>query len=306
MRVAVLGSVNMDVVAYASRFPAAGETLTGEHALLTPGGKGANQAVAVARLGPEPFFIGRVGGDIFGKKLLDSLRDNHVDVSNVRIDSNVNSGMASILITGQGENSIVIVPGANGAVGRTELECMESLPTDVGILLLQLEVPVDVVLKAAEIGQNHNMTVILDPAPAASLPKEIYSKIDIITPNQSEAEQLVGFPVKSREDAEKAANELLQRGVSEVVIKMGALGIYWKNNRSSEYFPAYETDVVDTVAAGDAFNGALAVGLVQGQSMQLALRWGLGAGALCVSRQGAQQAMPTPSELKDFLLKNES
>lgn len=301
MSVVVFGSINMDLVARVERLPKAGETLIGQGFSSNPGGKGANQAVAAARLGAQVRMVGRVGDDALGCELRESLRKDGIDVSGVAADASCSSGTAVIEVAANGENRIIVIPGANGQVGADDLERLDAALGDAKVLLLQLEIPMEAVLAAAEKAKARGVAVILDPAPARSLPPQLYRAVDFITPNQSEAELLTGQPVDGVEDAKAAAGKLLEQGVENAIIKMGRHGAYWADGADELYLPAIKVDVVDTVAAGDAFNGALAAALAEGRLVTDALEWGLGAGALAVSRAGAQQAMPARNEVLDIL-----
>jgi len=290
--IAVFGSINMDLIARTPRLPVAGETLTGRSFFTAPGGKGANQAVAAARLGSQVFMVGRVGADVFGSALLESLKQNRVDTAGVAEETGASSGVAVIAVDDRAENSIIVVPGANGTVSEADVARLESVLPRVDVLLLQLEIPMEAVLAAARLASRHNVTVILDPAPARPLPPELYGFVDIITPNETEAEALAGFPVRDAEDAAKAAAHFKSHGVAHAIVKMGAKGAYWANGRAGRFFPAYQVEAVDTVAAGDAFNGGLAVALAEGLSMPEAVHWGMAAGALSTTKPGAQPSMP--------------
>lgn len=297
MSILVFGSINMDLVARVPRLPVPGETLTGSTFVTVPGGKGANQAVACARLGAQTLMVGRVGEDVFGKSLRQHLHSEGVIVDGVQLAPGIPSGVAVIAVSDSGENEIIVIPGANGQVGPTDLETLRASIDSAKIMLLQLEVPMESVLAAARLGHEQGLTVILDPAPAQSLPAELFSLVDILTPNTTEASELVGFPVNTVENAEKAAQKLCQRGVPAVVIKMGSEGALSMMGQSSQYWEPFKVKVVDTVAAGDAFNGALAVALSESLPFAEAARWGMAAGALAVTKPGAQEAMPYREEL---------
>jgi ribokinase len=301
MSIAVFGSINMDLVARTPRLPAAGETITGHTFQTIPGGKGANQAVACARLGVDTYMVGRVGGDVFGTRLKIELENAGVDHANVAIDNNISSGVALIAVEDSAENIIIVVPGANGDVGEQDLLRLEDVLAQSKVLLLQLEIPLKAVIAAARLARENHVKVILDPAPAQALPDEIYPLLDIITPNETETERLVGFPIKTRGDAARAARNLKERGVQDVIIKMGSHGAFALIGDQENFYESFQVKAVDTVAAGDAFNGALAVGLSEGLPVKEAIRWGMACGALSVTKEGAQPAMPERDELKTFL-----
>lgn len=301
MAVVILGSINMDLVVKTPRFPQPGETLTGHTFFTAPGGKGANQAVAAGKLGVPVKMVGRVGKDVFGETLLESLAENGVDTSAVVKDGEKPSGTAVIFVDDNAENEIIIVAGANGAVGKADLERLDVVLQAGAQLLLQLEVPMDTVVAAAKMAHEKGATVIFDPAPVRELPEEIYANIDVITPNETEASALVGFEVNDEDSAAKAAKALQDRGVGQVVIKMGGKGAYWHDGQNGQFIKAHIVNAVDTVAAGDAFNGAMAAGLAEGLPMKEALRWGMAGGAISTTRSGAQPSLANRDELLAML-----
>lgn len=301
MSIVVLGSINMDLVARVPRLLRPGETLTGRTFTTVPGGKGANQAVACARLGAATHMIGRVGADAFGEALRASLRGCGVDASGVAVQPGTSSGVAVITVDDAGENEIVVIPGANAALDQAELDRLNLALRGARVLLLQLEVPLAVVTAAAKLARQRSVTVILDPAPAQPLPAELYGAVDILTPNESEAAALVGFLLDSQEAIVRAGVAMLRRGVSQVIIKLGAQGVYWTNGVQDAFCPAFQVVAVDTVGAGDAFNGALAVGLAEDLPMMEAMRMAAAAGALSATRPGAQSAMPDRATLTGLL-----
>lgn len=302
MSVIVFGSINMDLVVRSPRLPIPGETLTGYDFSAVPGGKGANQAVAAARLGLPTQMVGRVGSDSFGRELLAHLGWAGVKRDRLHIDPSAHSGVAMIAVSDQAENHIIVVPGANGHVGSEDIERLKELLSSAKVLLLQLEIPLPAVMQAAAAAREMGVQVILDPAPAqTNLPAELYTLIDIITPNQIEAGQLVGFPVPNTEMAAEAALVLRDRGVKTVIIKMGERGALCISPDERFVRPAFAANAIDTVAAGDAFNGALGAALAEGRSLQQAVAWGAAAGAIAVTRFGAQSAMPSRTELMKFL-----
>ncbi len=291
--IVVFGSINMDLVAKTPRLPVPGETLQGQSFFTAAGGKGANQAVAIARLGVASQMVGRVGGDSFGKELLDSLQVARVNTDSVLVDQGVSSGVAAIAVDDTGENQIIIIPGANGRVDETDIERLKNLLPGTSALLLQFEIPMSAVLSAAKAAKLAGVKVILDPAPASmNIPDELYSLVDIITPNETEAGRIVGFAVNDAFAAASSADILLQRGVGSAIIKLGAKGAYCATKAETFLIPAFPVTTVDTVAAGDAFNGGLAVGLVEGLSLREAVVWGAAAGALAATKSGAQSSIP--------------
>ncbi len=301
MSIVVFGSINMDLVTRTVRLPKVGETLLGESFTTVPGGKGANQAVACAKLGAKTHMVGRVGKDGFGQTLINALQDYGVLTDSVFVDNSTTSGIATIAVDVQAQNNIIVVSGANANVGQDDVKRLERLITSESILLLQLEIPLTTVIDAAQLAQKTNATVILDPAPAQEIPDELYNLIDIITPNEIEAGQLVGFEINSLDDAEKAARVLLERGVKQVIIKLAERGVICASESELKHYPALAVKAIDTVAAGDAFNGALAEALSQNKNLDEAIQQAIQVGAYAVTKTGAQSAMPTKEELNDFL-----
>ena len=298
------GSLNLDLVTQTPHLPTPGETVLGTHFLTAPGGKGANQAVAAARLGVPTQMVGRVGGDDFGQILLQSLKAAGVNTDGVKIDETIHSGVAAIAVDSHGENHIIVVPGANGRVDRSDVDRLTQWFPHSQILMMQLEIPVSVVHQAAQSAQEAGVTVILDPAPAQSnLPETIYPLIDILTPNQVEAEQLVGFPVNNPETAAKAATIFQQRGVKTVIVKLGVQGALCSTAGNTFHIPAFPVNAVDTVAAGDAFNGGLAAALAEGYALRQAVIRGSAAAAISVTKAGAQPSMPDRSTVEALLSK---
>jgi ribokinase len=304
MSVVIFGSINMDLVVRAPHLPSAGETLIGRTFFTAPGGKGANQAVACARLGAHARMIGRVGDDVFGEALRRSLRGYGVDVAGVTTQPGP-SGVAAITVDDAAENTIVVAPGANATIGAADLALLDAALADARVLLLQLEVPLDAVVAAARLARQRGVAVLLDPAPAQPLPPELYELTDIITPNETEAAALVGFPIDDISEAARAAQALLGRGARRAIVKLGGRGAYWADRAAGQLAPAFEVEAVDSVAAGDAFNGGLAAALDAGHTFGEAIRWGLAAGALAVTKAGAQQSMPSREELAALLERNQ-
>ena len=288
-----LGGINMDLVTFAGRLPQDGETVVGDRFVTYAGGKGANQAVAVARMGARSAMVGRVGDDMFGPELVELLESAGVETDSVRVSEGVSSGIAVISVGEGGQNRIVQVLGANDTCGEAEYDAVAGLLPAASAVLLQLEVSVDLSLRVAELAASEGVTVILDPGPVRPVPAKFYRQVSVITPNETEAEALVGYSITDVEDAARAADELLSRGVGAAVIKLGRQGVYWSDGRGSGHVAPFPVEAVDTVAAGDAFNGAMAVALAEGRSLEDAVRWGSAAGALAVTKVGAQDSMPT-------------
>ncbi|MGG6297502.1 ribokinase [Leptolyngbya sp. AN02str] len=302
MTVLVFGSLNMDLVARTPHLPKPGETLTGHSFETIPGGKGANQAVAVARLGVATEMIGQVGNDGFGQTLLAALRADGVGCDRILVDESTHSGVAVIAVDDASENHIIVVPGANGRMGTAHVDRLKERLPDASVLLLQLEVPLPVVVEAAKAAKAAGVTVILDPAPARTdLPAELYPLIDILTPNQVEAGQLVGFPVSDRASALQAATTLRSRGVHTVILKLGRQGALCVTPTEQFEIPSFPVQAIDTVAAGDAFNGGLAAAIASGLDLAQATRQAAAVAALSVTKAGAQPSLPTREALDAFL-----
>lgn len=305
MSVCVFGSLNMDLVVRTVKLPLAGETVRGHDFEAIPGGKGANQAVALARQGLAVEMVGRVGHDSYGTQLLDYLEAESVGLDGVVLDPSVPSGLALITVAESGDNQIVLAAGANGRVELTDVERLKPLLSQAKFLLLQLEVPLAAVIAAAKAAKASGLRVVLDPAPALGmLPRALCEGVDIITPNQLEAGRLAGFPVTTLEDALGAARVLQKRGIPEVVVTLGEAGAVCATPDAVLVVPPFKVHPVDTTAAGDAFNGAMVAALYQGRSLYEACVWGNGAGALAATRPGALRSLPHADELEEFLRRN--
>ena len=294
----VVGSLNADLVVRAPRFPQPGETISGEDLQVIPGGKGANQAVAAARLGMHVSMLGRVGRDNFGDFLLDNLQSNHVNAQLVQRDE-ASTGTATILVDGNGQNSIVLSPGANGKVSVADVE-HASFPAG-GLLLLQLEIPIPTVLRAAQRAREHGLRVILNPAPARSLPDDLIALADFLLPNETELSLLTGMDVTDLPSAEAAARTLLGRGAKTVIVTLGSKGALIVDEKAMTHVDTFRVDVVDTTAAGDAFIGGFAYALLEDKSLKEAVRYGCACGALATTKFGAQPSLPVKEEVERFM-----
>lgn len=292
----VVGSLNMDLVVSVPRHPRPGETLLGGAFHTFPGGKGANQSVAAARLGAPVRMIGRVGTDKFGDTLLATLQADGVDTRFVQQDAQAASGVALITVSADGQNTIVVAAGANGRLSTADVQAAEDAFADAVVVVLQLEIPLPAVEAAARLGRKHGAAVVLNPAPAQPLSAELLALADYLVPNQSELELLSGEP-----DLERGIRVLLERSVRNLVVTLGERGARWVSATGSVEVPAFAVRAVDTVAAGDAFVGAFAAALAEGRPVQDALLRGNAAGALAVTRAGAQPSLPARVELDDFL-----
>ena len=300
--VVVIGSLNADLVVKSPRFPQPGETISGGDLQIIPGGKGANQAVAAARQGVKTAMVGRVGSDGFGPFLVENLNANQVDTTHVLADDSA-TGTAIIVVDAQGQNSIILSPGANGKVTLTDVD---SAP-DAKVLLLQFEIPMEVVLHAAKRYKGKGTTVILNPAPAREILPELLANVDILIPNESELSLLTGMNVNDAASAETAAKEILKQGVKTVIVTLGGKGALLVTNiqvsgTQVTKVDTYKVDVVDTTAAGDAFIGGFASALLSGKSFEDSVRYGCACGALATTKFGAQPSLPTKDEVNAFIL----
>jgi ribokinase len=297
-KIFVMGSSNTDMVVKAEKFPLPGETIMGGTFFMNPGGKGANQAVAAARLGGEVTFLAKIGKDIFGNQALQQFQQEGIDTQYMVTDPEKPSGVALITVDAKGENNIVVAPGANAALMPSDLEPARRALQQSEILLMQLEIPLDTVAAAARIAADLGIKVILNPAPARSLPAEILQGLYLITPNESEAETLTGIAISNLATAEIAAEKLRQKGVANVVITLGAQGALVFTAETVQHVPAPAVTPIDTTAAGDVFNGALAVALAEGQNLVQAVTFANQAAAFSVTKLGAQASAPTREDLQ--------
>lgn len=294
----VVGSLNADLVVRTPRFPQPGETIQGEDLQVIPGGKGANQAVAVARLGAKVSMLGRVGEDNFGDFLLDNLKLNKVDPRLIQRDD-ASTGTAIIVVDANGQNSIVLSAGANGKVSDEDVDTASF--RDYQLLLLQLEIPTPTVLTAAQRACESGLRVILNPAPAKALSNELISLADYLIPNENELSLLTGVPVNDLNSTEQAARSLLKIGAKSVIVTLGNKGALIATDSQVTHIDTYTVDVVDTTAAGDAFIGGFASALLQERSVEEAVRYGCACGALATTKFGAQPSLPTKGEVDTFM-----
>jgi ribokinase len=301
--IVVVGSINTDLVAVTKRLPAVGETVIGSDFQIHPGGKGANQAVAVARLGYSVRLIGRLGNDTFGAQLRTHLENAGVEITGVST-SDGSSGVAVIVVSKNGDNSIVLAPGANSKVTPEDIDANLSILRSAGMVLAQLEIPLETVEYLARVCARENVPLILDPAPAMDLPSGIFNGIAWFTPNQTEAAYYLGNkpPESIPQSPAETAKILLTNGCRGVVLKMGAQGTYLASQAGSgSLVPAFSVDAIDTTAAGDAFNAGFATALMLGESPLDSAVFAAAVAAISVTRKGAQPSMPTMVEVRDFM-----
>ncbi len=292
----VVGSLNMDLVVRTIRHPQIGETVLGHDFHIYPGGKGANQAVAVSRLGCPVKMIGRVGNDAFGQDMTSMIKTDHVDDSHIIHDPDAATGVAFVTVDDDGQNTIVVAPGANAHLSAEDIDAAQDAFINASVLLLQLEVPLIAVDRAIELARENGALIVLNPAPAQLLGSDLLERVDFLIPNQTELALLAG------QDSTSASIDVLRSmGVDRLVVTMGDNGVLVADNGHQEHIPAHHVPVVDTTAAGDAFAGAFAVALNEGLSISEAAEWGNTAGALAVTRPGAQPSLPTRQQLLSLL-----
>ncbi len=295
-KIVVVGSSNTDMIVRSDRLPLPGETVLGKDLVTAPGGKGANQAVAAVRLDAEVTFIAKIGLDMFGRQALENFRREGLDTRFIFQDPEAPSGVALIVVGPGGQNIIAVAPGANNRLSPADIKVSHKAFEDAGVVILQLEIPVETVMAAAEAGRGAGARVILNPAPAQVLPENLYQFVDIITPNETEAEILTG-----EKSPETAAKILLNRGVNLVIITLGKEGALVASKDGTRRIPGFSIKAVDATAAGDAFNGALAMALAGGKSLDEAIRFSHAVAALSVTKLGAQPSLPTAKETANFL-----
>lgn len=296
-KIIVIGSSNTDMVIVSERLPKPGETILGGQFLLNPGGKGANQAVAAAKLGGETHFVCKVGNDVFGEMARKQFIETGIHCEFVQTDLENPSGVALINVDAHGENCITVASGANGSLSTADIDNASILFEKENILLIQLEIPLASVWYAIEKAAKAGMKVILNPAPAAQIPDQVYPHLFAITPNETEIELLTGITVTHLDDAKKAAKKLIEKGVPHVIITLGAQGAYYQSAHDELFVPTEAVKAVDTTAAGDCFNGALAVALSQQKTWLDAINFSCRAATYSVTHAGAQASMPKLSDL---------
>ncbi len=297
----VLGSINADHILNLETFPTPGETVTGNQYQVAFGGKGANQAVAAGRSGANIAFIACTGDDDTGERVRKQLASDNIDIAPVSVVAGESTGVALIFVNAEGENVIGIHAGANAALTTERVEAQRGIIAGAEALLMQLESPVESVLAAAKIAHENHTSVVLNPAPARVLSDELLALVDIITPNETEAEKLTGILVENDDDAARAALALHDKGIGTVIITLGSRGVWASVNGEGRRVPGFKVKAIDTIAAGDTFNGALVTALLEGKAMDDAIRFAHAAAAIAVTRKGAQPSVPWRKEIDEFL-----
>lgn len=300
-KLVVLGSINADHILNLDSFPTPGETVTGNQYQVAFGGKGANQAVAAGRSGANIAFIACTGEDDIGERVRQQLANDRIDVAPVSVIAGESTGVALIFVNGEGENVIGIHAGANAALSPALVEAQKTRIAQADALLMQLESPLESVMLAAKIAHQHQTQVILNPAPARELSDELLALVDIITPNETEAEKLTGTRVENDDDAAKAAQALHSKGIDTVIITLGSRGVWASVKGEGQRVPGFKVQAIDTIAAGDTFNGALITALLEDKPLNEAIRFAHAAAAIAVTRKGAQPSVPWREEIDEFL-----
>ena len=298
-KICVIGSLNMDLVVNVDEMPKKGQTLIGENFKEVPGGKGANQAVAIAKLGGDVSMIGKVGNDGFGQTLINALKADNVKTDYIQIE-NCSSGVAMITVDKNAENSIVVAPGANFRVLREDIDkCIDSIKQS-DIVVVQLETPLDTIKYALQESKQLDKYTILNPAPAVKLEEDIIKNVDLLTPNETELEILSGVKIENEEDIIKAAQVMIQKGVKQLIVTLGSKGSLYIDKDNVKFKESYKVDAIDTTATGDSYTGALSVALSQDKDIQEAMDFASKVGALCVMKEGAQTSLPTIHDVLNF------
>lgn len=296
----VIGSLNMDLVVKTPKIPQIGETILGSGFMTSPGGKGANQAVAAAKLGVNVVMAGCVGDDIFGENLMQNLSANHVNHENVKVIAGSPTGIAMIVVK-DGDNFIIVDPGANSELSPSIVEDLENVIKGCNILIVQLEIPLNTIEKAIEIAKKHGVKVLLNPAPARKLSDDLLAKVDILTPNETECEIITGIRIKTIGDAGEAVAYLNNKGIPQVIVTLGSKGVIYNSGKNIIHKCVPKVKVVDTTGAGDSFTGAVAAALSQGKDIDSAVDFGNIVGTLTVMKNGAQASLPSIAEVNEYI-----
>lgn len=299
-KIIVTGSSNTDMVVKVPRIPAPGETIMGTDFFVIPGGKGANQAVAAARIGAEVTFLACVADDAFGLQSIENYRKEGINTNFIKVQAGSHSGVALINVSEDGENSITVAPGANSHLAPSDLKEYSEAFIGAQMVLVQLETPIATVEALAQMAESMSIPLILNPAPAASLSDGLLKRVSVLTPNETEAAFLTGRKEVKEEEIPVMAEELLSKGVKTVIITLGSKGVYLCNDKFRELIPGYKVKAVDTTAAGDVFNGALAAALASKKSLKEAINIAQRAAAISVTRMGAQPSAPTIQEIESY------
>ncbi|HSQ87391.1 ribokinase [Romboutsia sp.] len=298
-KICVIGSLNMDLVVKVHTMPKGGQTLIGQNFKEVPGGKGANQAVAMARLNGNVSMIGKVGNDGFGQTLINALKNDNVNTDYIKVEEGP-SGVALITVDKNAENCIVVAPGANFKLTKDDIDKNIEAIINSDIVVVQLETPIDTVKYALKKAKELGKYTILNPAPAVKLEDELIQNIDLLTPNETELEIISGVEVKCEEDIQKAAQKMIEKGVKELIVTLGSKGSLYINKEKSIFKDVYKVQAVDTTAAGDSYTGALAVAFANGKDVEQAMDFASKVGALSVMKEGAQSSLPTLKEVESF------
>jgi ribokinase len=302
--ITVIGSLNMDLVTYVTRHPKIGETIMGKEFKQIPGGKGANQADAIAKLGVPVKMLGCVGDDMMSEVLLTALQQDGVDISKIERFNDVSTGIAAITVDSDGQNCIVVTPGANYRFLAEHIHNIQETINDSNIIVAQLEIPLETVRHSLGLAKKLGKTTILNPAPAFNLDDEFLVCVDILIPNETELEHLSGVSISNETEIITAARILIQKGVKNVIVTLGEKGCIYVGSDRISTFPAYQVNVIDTTAAGDSFIGAIAVALSEGKTMEEAIHFAMAVAALTVTKMGAQSSLPYRNEVDALLLGN--
>ena len=300
----VIGSANMDMVVSTERFPKPGETIFGTKFEMFPGGKGANQAVCSAKLGGKTYFFGKMGNDNFGDSLKENMINEGVDFNYLLIDENENTGTALITVDGKGENEIIVISGSNMKLLPDDIDSNKDIFSKVNVVICQLEIPLETVMKAARLSKENNIPFILNPAPAAALTDELLTLVDYLTPNENELSMLSALTLNKDGSIKEASEKLLKKGVKNIIVTLGEKGAVLINENIEKYFSAPVVEVQDTTGAGDAFNGALAYSLSNGEEIEKAIQLAVLVASFSVTKMGAQSSMPRLEEVEAYKIEN--